>query len=137
MSQIPKAARLRFLETLSRTGNVPVAIDASGVSRHRLNVLRKDDPEFAELWEDAEQAGLDLLEGEAMRRVLEGIEEHIYYHGKRIDTVRRYSDRLLIFLLQKLRPEKYGDKARAEPGDALVELFRHIDGKTHTAGPES
>ena len=127
MTQITKAARLRFLETLAATGNVPVAIDASGVSRHRLLVLRKDDPEFAQLWDEAAEAGLDLLEGEAMRRVLEGIEEPVYYHGKCIGKVRRYSDSLLIFLLKNLRPEKYGDKVKVDTGDALQDLLRAID----------
>lgn len=127
MSPIPKATKVRFLDTLARTGNLPVAIDAAGVSRHRLNVLRKDDAEFAELWDDAIEAGLERLEGEAMRRALEGIEQSVYYHGKQIDTARRYSDRLLIFLLKTLHPERYGDKVTMEADDSLTRLLRQID----------
>ncbi len=136
MTPIPKAARLRFLETLARTGNLPVAVDASGVSRHRLHVLRKDDPEFAELWDDAVEAGLDLLEGEAMRRVLEGIEEAVYYHGKRIDTVRRYSDPLLIFLLKTLRSEKYNEKPKVEAENPIQRLLREVAEHSPEAGPD-
>lgn len=75
-----------------------------------------------------------------MRRVLKGIEEHIYYHGQRIDTVRRYSDRLLIFMLQSLRPEKYGGKGKGDSDDtldSLSELLRQIDGASHDTGPEA
>lgn len=127
MTQIPKAARVRFLDALARTGNLPVAYDAAGVSRHRLNVLRKDDAEFAELWDEAIEAGLERLEGEAMQRALEGIEETVYYHGEQIDTVRRYSDRLLIFLLKTLRPEKYGDKATVDTEETDDSLTRFLE----------
>lgn len=141
MTQIPKAAKVRFLDTLARTGNLAVAYDVSGVSHHRLNVLRKDDAEFAELWDRAIEAGIDTLESEAIHRALEGIEEVVYYHGEQIGTVRRYSDGLLIFLLKALRPEKYGDNPKVKEDESVTELLREIDERgretdpRHTAAP--
>ncbi len=126
MTQIPKAAKVRFLDTLARTGNLAVAYDVSGVSHHRLNVLRKDDPEFAELWDRAIEAGIDTLESEAIHRALEGIEEVVYYHGEQIGTVRRYSDGLLIFLLKALRPEKYGDNPKVKEDESVTRFLEEV-----------
>jgi len=127
MIQIPKTARLRFLERLARTGSIPLAIDEAGVSRHRLYALRREDAEFAELWDEAVEAGIEALEGEAMRRAIEGVEEPVHYHGKRIDVITRYSDRLLMFLLRAHRPEKYREHVAVEASSDLRDLLREIE----------
>jgi hypothetical protein len=59
------------------------------------------------IWDDAIEAGADVLEAEAWRRAVEGVERPIVSGGKVVTTVREYSDTLLIFLLKGRRPEKY------------------------------
>ena len=48
-----------------------------------------------------------MIEAEARRRAVDGVDEPVYYQGKEVGTVRRYSDVLLIFLLKGLRPQRF------------------------------
>ena len=53
----------------------------------------------------------DILEAEAHRRAVEGVEEPVgWYKGQAGGTVRRYSDVLLMFLLKGVLPERYKDR---------------------------
>ena len=38
----------------------------------------------------------------------------MYQQGRKVGSIRRYSDRLLIFLLNGKRPEKYRNRVSAE-----------------------
>ena len=83
--------------------------------------MRKEDPAFAAAWDSAIEDGTDLLEDEARRRALEGVEELIVTMGKiaRNDDgtpllVRRLSDTLMLALLKARRPEKYRERVSAE-----------------------
>jgi hypothetical protein len=68
-------------------------VKASGVSRATAYRFRGHDRAFAEAWDDAIEEAVDMLELEAHRRAIEG------------------SDRLLMFVLRALRPEKYRENA--------------------------
>ncbi len=76
------------------------------MSRRSAYDLRAADRVFAELWDDATETAVDHLEREAWQRALEGHEEPVFQRGKKVGTVRKYSDRLLIFLLSGNRPER-------------------------------
>ncbi len=53
----------------------------------------------------AKEEVADLLEAEAWRRAVEGVEKPVgWYKGKPGGYVREYSDTLLIFPLRGLRP---------------------------------
>ena len=57
-----------------------------------------------------------------------GIEKPIYYKGERVDTVREYSDNLLMFRTKKLRPEyrdNYDDRTR-EGTPAITQIVIHL-----------
>ena len=70
----------------------------------------------------AEECAADIIESEAFRRAVHGIEKPTgWYKGKPGGYVREYSDVLTIFLMKGLRPEKYRD--RVEMRRALA----HID----------
>ena len=70
----------------------------------------------------AQECAADVLEAEACRRAVEGVEKPVgWYKGEPGGYVREYSDILTIFLLKGLRPEKYRD--RVEMRGALA----HID----------
>lgn len=96
-----------FLENLSKSPNVSKAAQAAGYTRQRLYQLREEDAEFAQAWDDAIGQGLDAAEGELYRRAVRGTIRKVYYQDKHIDTVKEYSDTLLIFLLKSHRPERY------------------------------
>ena len=78
-----------FLAALENTGSVTAAAEAADISRVRAYELRKLDPAFATLWDQALETGADLLTDEARRRAFAG------------------SDVLLMFLLKGLQPQKW------------------------------
>ncbi|HZD59101.1 MAG TPA: hypothetical protein VE439_01445 [Anaerolineae bacterium] len=92
-------------------GNRSKASEASGISRQCHYKWQKIDPIYAAAFEEAEDIVADALEAEAWRRAVDGVEEPIFYQGEYVDSVRKYSDTLLIFLLKGAKPEKYKDRA--------------------------
>ena len=123
----------RFLAVLALTGNMTLSAREAGVSRAEMLALQASDPLFAAAMADAAEQAVDLLEAEARRRAVEGIEEPVIRGGDflrledgSIAAIRRYSDRLLEFLLKAHRPEIYGTRAHgpkteAEPGELAPE----------------
>ena len=55
---------------------------------------------FRKQWDDAIEDATDALELEARRRAFSGVEDPVYYKGQVVGGVRKYSDVLLIFLLE-------------------------------------
>jgi hypothetical protein len=128
------AARRCFLDTLRDTANVMSAVKASGLSRSHWYAMRRRSKPFAEAWRKALDEGVDRLEEEAQRRALSGSRQPVFYQGKRVGSVHRYSDTLLMFLLRAHRPQRYRDGAdtmEAED-DPLTALLKEIDGGTRT-----
>lgn len=107
--------RGRFLEALRGGATVKDAADQAGHARKTFYGLRNSDPAFAALWEEAYDEGTDILEREAQRRAVEGVEDFKQV-GDQTMTVRRYSDTLLIFLLKARRPGKFRESVKVEHG---------------------
>lgn len=111
----------KFIEYLTQTCNVKLSCKLAGVDRSDMYKLRKKDPDFALEWKLAIEIGVQRLEDEVIRRAFEG-ELVTTKHG----TYRKYSDRLAIFMLKALRPEKYRDNYRrrisAKPNKPSVDL---------------
>lgn len=103
-------AQTRFLTAFTAIGTVTGAARQAGVGRRTHYDWLDADPEYASRYKDSEEAAIDNLEQEARRRAMVGVEEPIHYQGQRVDTVRRYSDTLLIFLLKGKRPEIYRER---------------------------
>jgi hypothetical protein len=104
----------QFLQYLAETGNVSRSVKLVGTSAARVYALRNNDPAFRQAWEEAEEIAADRLEQEAWRRAVEGFEEPVVSAGKLVRDedgnavmIRRYSDVLLIRLLQAHRPQKF------------------------------
>lgn len=94
----------------------------------------KADPAYKAAFDEAQETAIGILEDEAHRRAVEGVDEPLTYQGQfsydaKIDdagnlvldaegrpmrgkvlTVRKYSDSLLQFLLRGARPEKYRER---------------------------
>jgi hypothetical protein len=119
--KLTRERQAAFLAAMSASGgNVRRACEAIDVSRVTAYEWRNKDPEFAKAWDVAKQIGADSLEDEAIRRAFEGVPEPVIYKGKKTrNTIQRYSDTLLIFLLKGARPEKYRDNARVEHAGSI------------------
>jgi len=103
------------------TGNVRSACEVARVGRSSHYRWLAKDPGYREAFDVAKECAADLLESEAYRRAVHGVEEPVgWYKGKPGGVVRKYSDVLLIFLLKGLRPEKY--RERVELRGALANL---------------
>ena len=113
-SPFPKIAhpyKRAFLAAFRETGNVCLACQAAGVGRSSHYRWLEQDPEYREAFDQAKEDATDVLEAEAHRRAVEGVEEPVGWDkGVAGGTVRRYSDVLLMFLLKGLRPERYRER---------------------------
>ena len=94
--------RVKFLEALSRTGNVGAAAYYVQRSRQSAYDLRRRDPDFARGWQAALVLARDVAEDVLQERAIDGIEEPVYYHGEVVGTRRRYDSRLLLAHLGRL-----------------------------------
>jgi len=112
----------KFLTAIAETGNITEACRLAQTTRTTVYRHKAADPDFAAKWEEAEEAAADMLEKEAWRRAVDGVEKGVYHEGKLVDVQKHYSDTLLIFLLKGRRPETYREKWQqsvniAAPGD--------------------
>lgn len=126
----PRAAtvRRRFLDALAETGSVRAAAVASGRARGAWLALRGRDPAFAQAWDEALDAYVELLEAEADRRAVGGEDEPIFYGGKQVGSRTRASDSLLMFRLKALRPGRYrGTAEEAEPLAVKIRDFSRTE----------
>ena len=108
----------RFIETLADTGQVGLAAKAVGLSRESAYKLRRSPhgEAFARAWDAARHQAGAFLEDVAFERAIEGVEHNVYNeYGDVVCTKRVVSDRLLMFLLRHLKPERYAADALARP----------------------
>lgn len=119
--------RAAFLLALSQTCNATKAAEAADIGRMSVYEWRKDDPEFAQAWDDALQLAVEACEDEAHRRAFEGCEKSVYYEGKPCGMMREYSDTLAIFLLKAHKPEKYRDRVDATMRGSMAVTLSNAD----------
>lgn len=110
-------AREVFLEALAGGASITRAAEAAAVGRTTVYEWREGDPAFAKAWDDALEAGIDLLEEEARRRAVEGVERPVVAMGKiardddgNVLKIREYSDTLLALMLKAKRPQQYRER---------------------------
>ena len=108
--KITRPKKRAFLAAYAEVGNVSQAAKIAGIDRQTHYDWKRNDPDYAEAFGHAEEMAADRLEQEARRRAVKGVEEPIFYQGKKVGTVQKYSDTLLIFLLKGARPEKYAER---------------------------
>ena len=88
------------------------------MSREGANRLRRSPhgAAFARAWDAARHHAGGVIEDIAFERALEGVEHNVYNeYGEVICTKRVHNDRLLMFLLRHLKPERYATDAPARP----------------------
>jgi hypothetical protein len=99
-----------FLAALAAGSSVSEAAAASGFSSSALYSRRKTDADFAEAWRLALEDSTDILEKEARRRAIDGVEEPIYQGGLLVGTKTVYSDSLLSLLLKGRRKDIFSER---------------------------
>ena len=99
-----------FLAAFAEHATVSAAATAARVRRRTHYDWLETDEEYARRFKDVQETVTEALEAEARRRGQSGVEEPVFYQGRRVDTIRRYSDTLLIFLLKARRPEVYRER---------------------------
>ena len=124
--------RRAFLTAYSQWGNVSWAARHAGISREIHRLWKKKDREYAEAFALAKEIACSKLEDEAYRRAMTGVENYVFYRGKPIKDPetgqpyvhRKFSDRILMFLMKGAMPEKYGNKVvvRPEPQEPIESL---------------
>ena len=99
-----------FLDTIVETGgNITKACKKIHVARATMYERRQENPEFKKQWDEAVDRGIDVLEDEAKRRAYDGVIKPLFHDGKRIGSVRTYSDMLMALMLKAHRT-KYKDR---------------------------
>lgn len=137
-----------FLRCYAETGSVTKAAEAAKISRSIHYRRLKEDERYKAAFEAAQEIAVAVLEDEALRRAVEGVEEPVTYQGQpsyevvrdendnpvmvpgtklpktRPVTIRKYSDSLLQFLLRGAKPEKYRERFTGPRGGSLSLKFR-------------
>ncbi len=118
--------RPRFLRELGAWANISRACKRAGVRRSTAYEARETDAAFKAAWDEALEIGCDALEEEAWRRATKGTDEGVFYRGRKVAKLIKYSDVLLIFLLKAHRPEKFRETIRTETWNLTDEQLREM-----------
>jgi hypothetical protein len=126
-----------FLIGFQITVSLTRSAQAAGIGRRRHYHWMKQDPQYRAAFTEVKEDLFEQLHEEARRRAMEGDLVPIFYNGVQCGTVRRYSARLLMFLLQLEMPEKYGhwrrSRAKAAPGPPADLAERLREGRARVA----
>ena len=104
-----------FFAALQKTGVVAWAAKAAGVGRRTVYDHLQADPEFGERWQDALDSAADTLEGELIRRAMEGEQVPVYYKGKVVGHTTRKSDALLVFAIKNQQRRREQEVRKNSP----------------------
>jgi hypothetical protein len=104
------AKQRAFVERLAECGVVSAAASAVGMTARSAYKLRArpDAASFAAAWDEAAARGRQRALFTAYDRAVNGHAQPIFYRGLQVGERRVYSDRLLIALLRRDKPERYG-----------------------------
>ncbi len=108
----------RFIEVLADTGLVATAAKAVGLTRESAYRLRRaaGAEAFAAAWDAARHHAGGLIEDIAFERAIEGVAVPVLNaDGEEIASRTRYDTRLLVFLLSRLRADRYGGGSGTGP----------------------
>ena len=104
-----------FLAKFAELGNISQACRAmGGLTIRTVYHWKRNDPDFAKLFEEAKEISIILLEDEAFRRAVTGVRKPVYQGGKKVGEITEYSDTLLAILLRGALPNKYKTNVSTE-----------------------
>lgn len=120
-------AKREFLQWLAWGFSVSAAAEQSGQQREWMYKRRARDPQLAVAWDAAIEQGTDRMEDEAKRRALAGVKDPVFHNGKIVGARLKFSDILLLALLNARRPEKFKYRAEVTSKQEPVDLSRLSD----------
>lgn len=132
-----KSRQDQFLTLYESNANITKSCEALGIPRKLIYNWLDSDPEFKAKFEASEKLALGVLEDEAVRRAVQGVEKPIFWKGRKIADVKEYSDVLTIVLLKARAPHKYRENLRNEivgPDGKPLELEHKVT-HVHTGLP--
>lgn len=91
-------------------GNILRACVAASVGRSTVYSEWMNSASFKELYDQAVEDAADVLEEEARRRAVDGVNKPVFQGGKRVGVICEYSDALLMFLLKGKRPRVFRER---------------------------
>jgi hypothetical protein len=107
----PLSWRAPFLDLLAGGLSVRAACKLCCVTEATVYGRRRHVPSFRRMWDQAVHMGTRLLEAEAVRRAVHGVDRPVFHRGAVCGHTTEYSDTLLIFMLKARKPEVY-DRGR-------------------------
>jgi len=122
LAETRRLRKIAFLAAFAGCGRITKAAKAAGIDPDTHYEWKKTDPDYAKSFDDLRERVTDLLEDEAIRRAMEGVDEpQIGRVARDTDglltnpdgsalTVKRFSDTLLVILLKGNRPERYRER---------------------------
>jgi hypothetical protein len=113
----------RFIGELADCGSVMTAARRVGMSASGAYALRRsvEGRAFAAAWDSAIQQAAHALIDAAFERAINGSDEPVFDRdGHRVGRRFRQSDALMMFLLRKHFPERYGDLYRDRAPGAVA-----------------
>lgn len=136
----PEEMKQKFLERYIELGSVKDTCEELCLVRRTIYHWKAQDPVFAENYRVADMVALGILEDEAYRRAVNGVDKPVYQGGKRVGTVKEFSDILLMFLLKARAPHKYKDRVAGglfDPNGETLELkITHVHSNLPLASSE-
>jgi hypothetical protein len=115
-----------YLDALARTGSSGAASEESGVPVATARSWDFNDTHsFKRRREMALERFMGKVEAEIERRAIEGIDEPVYWRGQRVDTIKKYSDNLLMFRAKRLEPA-YKDNYQPQQASTTINITRTV-----------
>jgi hypothetical protein len=107
-------------------GNVTGAARVTKIRRNTHYLWMESKEEYKQAIEDSANLVIDLMEAEADRRGIEGIDDPIFGKDGVIGHKRKFSDTLLLARLKAVAPEKYSTRSNVVHS-GTVDHSIHID----------
>lgn len=102
-----------FLLAFEELANIKRACEKSKVPRRTFYDWLENES-FKKKYEKSEKIAISVLEDEAYRRAVTGTNKPVFQGGKKVGSIKEFSDTLLIVLLKARAPEKYKDRVSNE-----------------------
>jgi hypothetical protein len=137
MTEIPiltRARVVRFLDHLAINGNVRAAAAAAGVSHETAYRGRRQDAEFAALWDAALVHAREHSASVLATRALDGVEVAIVYHGEVTGYRTVHDPRLLLAHMARLDRQVEGNAPALARAGRFDELLAGYVGLSEPAG---
>lgn len=117
-----------FLKAYAQTANITKAAEAAKIDRAlHYRWLDKSEKYRAAFLEAERQAG-DYLESVAVERATEGVLEPVFYQGRAVSAVRRYSDGVMMTLLRGFKPKRFSQKTEISgPDGGPIEIVQRLN----------